>query len=181
MPSRRELLVLGLGALGAPTVAAQQLKMPQVEVQTDPDTDFAALHTYGWKEPVSPARDPTVHMSIIWYVERELAERGLTKIPDDDPTTPDVFVRYYAKGRSKIEGTSSKTQSILPGGPETTTATTSFDLSKVRSGTLIVELQRASDNKALWRAGSNFRVDEKRIDPEVSRAVSLLFSRYPRK
>jgi len=181
MPTRRELLVLGLGALGARRTAAQQLKMPQVEVQTDPDTDFAALHTYGWKDPISPARDPSVHMSIIWYVERELAERGLTKIPDEDPTSPDVFVRYYAKGRSRIEGTPSQTQSILPGGPKTTTTTTSFDLSKVRSGTLIVELQRASDDKALWRAGSDFRVDEKRIDAEVSRAVNLLFSRYPQK
>jgi hypothetical protein len=180
MPSRRELLVLGLAVL-VPTATAQQLQMHQVEVQTDPDADFAALKTYGWKDPVSPAKNQSVHTSIIWYVERELTERGMTKIRDDDPAAPDVFVRYYAKGRSSIEGTPSKSQDILPGGPKTTTTTTSFDLSKVRSGTLIVEIQRATDNKALWRAGSNFRVDEKRVDAEVSRAVSLLFSRYPRK
>jgi hypothetical protein len=180
MPPRRQLLILGLFAFGVPAAMAQQLRMDTVEVQSDPDADFTTLETYKWKDPVSPARNQTAHMSIIWYVEQQLRERGLTKIPDDDPATPDVFVRYYAKGRSSIEGTPSKSQKILPGGPGTTTAMTSFDLSKVRSGTLIVEIQNASDNKILWRAGSDFRVEEKRIDAEVSRAVSLLFSRYPR-
>jgi hypothetical protein len=181
MPGRREMLIQGLVALGVPAAAAQQLKMDRVEVQSDPDADFAALKTYKWKDPVSPAQDQTAHMSIIWYVEQQLRERGLTKIPDDDPAPPDVFVRYYARGKSSVEGTPSKGSQILPGGPETTTAMTSFDLSKVRSGTLIVEIQSAEDDKVLWRAGADFRVDEKRIDPEVSRAVSLLFSKYPRK
>ena len=73
-------------------------------------------------------------MSIIWYVERELEKKGLTKVPDDDPATPDVFVRYYAKARSSIQGTPNQSQSMLPGGPES--LTTSFDFSKVREGTL---------------------------------------------
>jgi hypothetical protein len=118
-------------------------------------------------------------MSIIWYVERELERNGLTGIPDDDPATPEVFVRYYAKGKSSIQGTPSQTQSVLPGGPES--LTTSFDLHKVREGTLILEIQRASDNKALWRAGSEFRIDEKRVDAEVESALKLLLRRYPPK
>jgi len=118
-------------------------------------------------------------MSIIWYVERGLEKAGLKKIQDDDPATPDVFVRYYAKASSSIQGDPSQSQSLLPGGPEG--LTTSFDLRKVREGTLILEIQRASDNKALWRAGSDFRIDQKRIDAEVNRAVGLLMSRYPPK
>jgi hypothetical protein len=177
MPSRRELLVIGAMATGVPGALAQQLRMPRVEVHSDPDTDFSTIETYGWKYPVSPAQRHDVHMSIIWYVERELKKKGLTKIPDDDPATPDVFIRYYAKAKSSIQGDPSQTQSLLPGGPET--LTTSFDLRKVRGGTLILELQRASDNKALWRAGSEFRVDPKRIDAEVSSAVELLFRKYP--
>jgi len=177
MPSRREILVLGAMATGVPAALAQQLNMPRVDVHTDPDVDFAAIETYGWKDPVSPANNHDVHISIIWYVERELEKRGLTKIPDDDPATPDVFLRYYAKAKSSIQGTPSKTQSLLPGGPET--LTTSFDLRKVRDGTLILELQRAADNKALWRAGSEFRIDPQRVDAEVSNAVKLLFRKYP--
>jgi hypothetical protein len=179
MPSRRELLVLGAAATGVPAALAQQLKMPRVDVHSDPDVDFAKIQTYGWKDPVAGARSHEVHMSIVWYVERELEKKGLTKIPDDDPATPDVFIRYYAKARSRIQGAPNQTQSLLPGGPET--LTTSFDLKKVREGTLILEIQRASDNKALWRAGSEFAIDPKRVDAEVNSAVKLLLRKYPPK
>ena len=179
MPSRRELLVLGVCATGVPAALAQQIKMPRVDVHSDPETDFSAIKTYGWKDPVSSAGSHDAHMSIIWYVESGLKKKGLTKIRDDDPAVPDVFVRYYAKAKSSIQGDPSQSQSLLPGGPET--LTTSFDLRKVRDGTLILEIQRASDNKALWRAGSDFRVDQKRVDAEVNRAVDLLLSRYPPK
>ena len=179
MPSRRELLVLVLVAASAPAVLAQQLTMPRVEVHSDPDVDFATLETYGWKDPISPAKSHDVHMSIIWYVERELEKKGLTKIQDDDAEVPDVFVRYYAKGKSSIQGTPVQSQTLLPGSPDS--MTTSFDLGKVRAGTLILEIQRASDNKALWRAGSEFRIDPKRIDAEVSSAVKLLLRKYPPK
>jgi hypothetical protein len=64
------------------------------------------------------------------------------------------------------------TRDTPPGGPET--LTTSFDLRKAREGTLVLELQRASDGKAVWRAGSSFAIDDKRIDAEVNRAVDIL-------
>jgi hypothetical protein len=179
MPSRRDILVMGAIAAGVPSALAQQIKMDRVEVLSDPDVDFSAIKTYGWKGPVVSAKSPETHMSIIWYVERGLEKSGLKKIRDDDPATPDVFVRYSAKAKSSIQGDPNQTQSILPGGPEG--LTTSFNLHTVREGTLIVEIQRASDNKALWRAGSEFRIDQKRIDAEVNRAVDLLMSRYPPK
>jgi hypothetical protein len=177
MPTRREILVLGAIVAAVTSALAQPLTIPRVDAHTDPDADFTKIETYGWKDPISAASDHDVHISIIWYVERELERRGLAKIPDDDPATPDVFIRYYAKGKSSIQGSSSKTQSLLPGGPET--LTTSIDLRRVSDGTLVLELQRASDNKAVWRAGSEFRIDPNRIDAEVSSAVKLLFREYP--
>ena len=179
MPSRRVLLVLGLAAIGVPAGLAQQLKMDTVEVHSDPEVDYSAFKTYGWKDPVVSAGSHTTHMSIIWYVDRGLEKKGLRKIRDDDPEVPDVFVRYYAKGKSTIEGTPVATRDMLPGGPEN--LTTSFDLRKAREGTLVLELQRASDDKAVWRAGSEFAIDEKRIDAEVSRAVEILLRKYPPK
>jgi len=169
--------VMGAIAAGVPSALAQQ--MARTEVHSDPDTDFSAIKSYGWKDAVSPAKKQDVHMSIIWYVERELSKRGLKKIQDDDPAVPDVFVRYYAKSKSSIEGTPISSRDILPGGPEN--LTTSFDLRKARAGTLIIEIQRATDNKALWRAGSTFSIDSKRVDAEVSRAIEILFRKYPAK
>ena len=177
MPSRRDILVMVAIAAGVPSALAQQIKMDRVEVHADPETDFSAFKTYGWKDPVASTGRHETHMSIIWYVERGLEKRGLKKIRDDDPAVPDVFVRYYAKGKSTIESTPVATRDMLPGGPEN--LTTSFDLRKARAGTLILEMQRASDNQAVWRAGSHFSIDNKRIDAEVNRAVDLLLTRYP--
>jgi len=42
-------------------------------------------------------------------------------------------------------------------------------------------MQRATDNKAVWRAGSHFAIDGKRVDAEVSRAVDVLLRKYPPK
>jgi hypothetical protein len=180
MPTRRELLVLAALAAIAPAALAQQIRMPKVDVHADPEVDFSVFQTYGWKDPVSPAEKQQVHTSIIWYTERGLEEKGLTKIPDGSDTVPDVFVRYYAKGRSSIQGTPVQTQDLLPGSPKT--MTTSFDLHKVRAGTLILELQRASDELAVWRAGTDIsRIDQKRIDAEVRRAVQMLLAKYPPK
>ena len=180
MPTRRELLVLAALAAIAPTALAQQLRMPKVEVHADPEVDFSVFQTYGWKDPASPAEKQQVHMSIIWYTERGLEEKGLTKIPDESETVPDLFVRYHAKSKSSIQGTPVQTQDLLPGSPKS--MTTSFDLHKVRGGTLILELQRASDNQAVWRAGTDIsRIDQKRIDAEVQRAVQMLLAKYPPK
>jgi hypothetical protein len=177
---RRELLLLAALAAVAAATPAQQLRMPKVEVHADPEVDFSVFRTYGWKDPASPAEKQEVHTSIIWYTERGLEEKGLTKIPDGSETVPDLFVRYYAKGRSSIQGTPVQTQELLPGAPKS--MTTSFDLHKVRAGTLILELQRASDEQAVWRAGTDIsRIDQKRIDAEVRRAVQMLLAKYPPK
>jgi hypothetical protein len=180
MPTRRELLVLAAFGTIAPAALAQQFRMPKVEVHADAEVDFSEFQTYGWKDPVSPAEKPEVNMSIIWYVERGLEEKGLTKVESESETVPDLFVRYYAKGKSSIQGTPVQTQDLLPGSPKS--MTTSFDLHKVRAGTLILELQRASDNRAVWRAGTDIsRIDQKRIDAEVQRAVRMLLAKYPPK
>jgi len=182
MSTRRELLVLAAAAAIAPAALAQQLRMPKVEVHSDPEADFAEFRSYAWKDPVSPAERPEVNTSIVWYVERGLEGKGLAKVEPESETEPDLFVRYYAKAKSSIQGTPGQSQTLLPGSAETLTTTTSFDLRKVRAGTLILELQRASDNQTVWRAGTDIsRIDERRIDAEVQRAVRMLLARYPPK
>ncbi len=176
MPSRRELLVTG-SVRHRRAAGAGPAKMTRVEVHSDPDVDFSAFKTYGWKDPVSAAKSHEVHMSIIWYVERGLEKKGLKKIQDDDPAMPDVFVRYYAKARAASRGPRPPSD-MLPGGPEN--LTTSFDFHKAAAGTLILEIQRAIRQQGgLARRSRAFSVDSKRVDAEVSRAVEILFQEVP--
>jgi len=87
-------------------------------------------------------------------------------------------VRYYAKGREGLKGTPTQGQSSLPGGAGQ--LTTGVDFQKVAEGTLLLELQRATDEKPVWRAGTEYTViDKKRIDADTASAVRTLIAKYP--
>jgi hypothetical protein len=175
MRSSRALAAAALAVLLAPAGLAQDLRMPRVDLDYDKDVDFSAFKSYSWKDPIAAAKDPQMHTRIVWYVERELEKKGLVKKPEGEG---DLFVRYYAKARQGLKGTPSQNQSYLSGAAGQ--LTTSVDFSKVVEGTLLVELQRASDGKAVWRAGSGYgSIDKKRLDAEAARAVRLLLAKYP--
>ena len=175
MCAHRPLVAAALALLLAPFALAQQLRMPKVELDYDKDVDFSTFKTYSWKDPAAAAKDPQMHTRIIWYVERSLERKGLTKAAEGGG---DLFVRYYAKGREGLKGTPSQGESYLPGGAGQ--LTTGVNFQKVAEGTLILELQRASDEKAVWRAGTeNIPIDKKRIDADTESAVRLLMSKYP--
>jgi len=159
----------------AAAALAQTLTMPKVDLDYDEEVDFSTFETYSWKDPLEAAKDPQMHTRIIWYVERELEKKGLTKKPEGEG---DLFVRYYAKGREGFKGTPTQGDSYLPGGAGQ--LTTGVDFSKVSEGTLLLELQRASDGKTVWRAGSGYAsIDKKRLDADTARAVRFLLSKYP--
>jgi hypothetical protein len=176
MPGRLVLLFARLLVVAPPTaVAAQPFTMPKVDVDYDKEVDFSTFRTFSWKEPEAAAKDPQMHTRIVWYVERELEKKGLRKAADGEG---DLHVRYYAKGKESLKGTPSQGQTYLPGGAGQ--MSTSVDFQKVLAGTLIIELQRASDGKPVWRAGSEYgSIDKKRIDAETASAVRMLVSKYP--
>jgi hypothetical protein len=175
MRARRTVVAAALASLLVPVALAQTLKMPKVELDYDRDADFSGFKTYSWKDTSAVAKDPQMHTRIVWYVERELEKKGLTKKPEGEG---DLLVRYYAKGKEGLKGTGSQGESYLPGG--TGQLTTSVDFRKVIEGTLILELQRAADGKSVWRAGSGWgSIDKKRIDAETASAVRLLLAKYP--
>jgi hypothetical protein len=166
---------LALGALAPRPLPAQQFQMQKVELDFDKQVDFTAFKTYSWKDTEPAAKDPQMHTRIVWYVERELEKKGLKKAPDGEGQ---LLVRYYAKGRESFTGTPSQSDSYRPGGVGQ--LTTSVDFKKVLAGTLLVELQRATDGQAVWRAASEWSsIDKNQIDAETGRAVRLLLSKYP--
>jgi len=174
MPSRSLLVLAAALGAGVPAVLAQLPPMPTVEVEADPEVAFASFRTFRWKDSQTPADDPTAHASITWYTERGLEKKGLKKSPE----SADLLVRYYAKGRKEFKGTPVQGRSLMPGG--TTALTTRVDIAQVAEGTMILELYRASDEKLVWRAVTEWgSLDRKRLDAEIARAVKLLLTKYP--
>lgn len=162
-------------ALAAAAVQAQQFKVPRVDLDYDKQVDFGAFKTFSWKDTGAGAEDPGMHTRIVWYVERELEKKGLKKAKSG---TGDLLVRYYAKKRESLKGTPSQEETTLPGGAGQ--LTTSVDMHTVLEGTLLVELQRATDEKPVWRAATELRsIDKQRIDAETAAAVRLLIAKYP--
>jgi hypothetical protein len=169
------ILALPLVPAAASGARAQELRMPRVDYDFDRETDFSALRTFRWKEGASSAPTPQAETRIVWYVERELEKKGLRKSADG---RADLLVRYYAKAGKSVRGTPSQGESYLPGG--TGSLTTSVDFSKVVEASLLLELQRATDEKTIWRAASEYRsIDDKRVDAETASAVRRLLARYP--
>jgi Domain of unknown function (DUF4136) len=170
------LAALAAVALQAAAARAQQFKMPRVDVDYDERVDFSQFETYSWKD-TEPTDDPGTHTRIVWYVDRELEKKGLKKAADG---SGELLVRYYAKKREGLQGSSSQGETRLPGGAGQ--LTTSVDFRRVLEGTLLIELQRASDGQAVWRAATEIHsIDKQRIDAETASAVRLLMAKYPPK
>jgi hypothetical protein len=167
--------VVTLAPAGAPVAPAQELRMARVDLDFDKEVDFSTFKTFRWKEGASDAPTEQARTRIVWYVERGLEKKGLKKSTDE---TADLLVRYYARAEESLKGTPSQGESSLPGG--TGSLSTSVDFSKVTAATLLLELQRASDGKTVWRATSGYKtLDKKRVDAETADAVRRLLSRYP--
>jgi hypothetical protein len=166
---------IALAVLGCGLAHAQQFRVPRVDLDYDKQVDFSAFTSYSWKDTDAVAKDPQMHTRIVWYVERELEKKGLRKATGG---AGDLLVRYYTKGREGLKGTPHQGQTTLPGGAGQ--LTTSVDFHKVLEGTLLVELQRASDAKAVWRAAVEYQsIDKQRMDAETASAVRLLIAKYP--
>ena len=116
-----------------------------------------------------------MHTRIIWYVERELEKKGLARSPRARATSSSATTPRAHEG---LKGTPTRASRTCPGGAGQ--LTTGVDFKKVVEGTLLLELQRATDEKAVWRAGTEYSsIDKKRIDAETASAVRLLIAKYP--
>lgn len=176
MSPRRLSLAVGL-VLAANLAVGQVLQLPKAEVEFDEKADFAAFKSYRWKDSQVPADNPTVHTSVVWYVERGLEKKGLEKRAEGET---DLLLRYYTAAKESLKGTPSQTTSSAAGTPSS--LSTSVDFRKEMHGTLVLELYRASDEALVWKAAAPWsNVDKAKLDSEVDRAVRLLLAKYPPK
>jgi hypothetical protein len=189
---RRTLAVFVL--LGwAATVA---MAGPKVQVQRDPEFDFATLKTWTWNpsgpgevkvivtadsksEPVKKTYEPVIMKA----VEDELAKRGLAQASG---TQPDFNVTYYVLITAATA--SQEMGQFLPavtyyGVPPFAPQTTS--LSIYPKGTLVLDVASLEPRHVVWRAVTQAEIDLDKTDAQRSarlrNIVRDVLAKLPRK
>ena len=172
-PAAAVVLSAAVGMAAAGTATAQALKLPTAEVDYDHDVDFAAFHTFQWKEGQEPLPNPARNMSLVTAVERELAKKGLKKAAEGPA---DLRVRFYASMEKHLRGTGRQSETPYSTGD----LRTSIDIEKMAEGTLVIELYRGDTEDRVWR-GSTIKVFRSgAMNEEMIRsAVSLILRGYP--
>jgi len=147
----------------------------KVAVEFDHAADFSAYKTFAWAPFQDPAPNPANHVRITRAVERELEAKGFTKV---SPDSASVFVRYQGRLDKKIKSTSEQTES--PWQPSNMRTVVNFDLSKVKVGTLILELWDGRTKDLVWQARESMPMPAPdRMEDEINKSVKRLIGQYP--
>jgi hypothetical protein len=174
LPSRRRALAL----LGAGLLLTSAACAPQVIAERTAGYDFAAASTYAWitddlvlielGEPQPNVRTKDNESRIRAAIERELAARGMTKVPHDQATllvsfSVGVRVRYRVEGG---EGTGMNALGS-PSDPQT-------------KGTLNIYLLDRAQQHEVWH-GSTSKWLRKSDDPDavINETVAKIMAVYP--
>jgi len=171
---------LALGFAGfAVLAAAQEFKLskdgPEVKVDAAEGIDFATYETFAWSETQEPASNPANHIRVTRAVERELVAKGLKAAGHQ---LPDLRLHYFGRIEKKIKGTSHLADTYRP----TADVKTVVDFSRVKEGTLILELIDRKSDQIVWRGVATEAVappDE--TEAQINRMVKALVQRYPPK
>ena len=177
MPVRFALVALCLAGLASSTTA-QEFKLskkgPDVKVDAEPGTDFALYKTYAWSETQEPAPNAANHLRITRAIERELQAKGLKP----SGTAPDLRLHYFGYIDKKIKGTSHQQDTYRP----TADVKTIVDFSRVKEGTLILELFAGTTGRLLWRGvATETVVPADETEAQIERMVKAMVERYPPK
>ena len=166
-----------------PSRAAAPLASPQpldgcrgsTSTSTRRSTSRPSRPTGGRTAPLAP--DPQrPHAGIVWYVERDAREEGASKDGRRARRPPRALLR---QGLEEPQGDRPPRASrTCPAGQRQPDL--GVDFQQVAEGTLILELQRGSDEKTrLARRAPVHGVRPGALDAEAERAVRLLIAKYP--
>lgn len=175
----RRTLPLPLAAALAVPAAAQEFKLSkgdtEVKVDAAPGADFSIYKTFAWSPSQAPAANAANHIRITRAVERELRAKGLLPSGDEPP---DLRLSYFGRIEKRLKGTSHQEDSYRP----TADVKTVVDFSRVKEGTLILELIDRRNEQIVWRGVATETVappDE--TEAQINRMVKALLERYPPK
>jgi hypothetical protein len=159
-------IVLALALLAAPS---------DVTVDFDHDADFSTYATFDWSPAQTPAENPANHVRIVRAVEQELQAKGLRKATDG---APGIFVHYYAKVEAKLKSQAGQERGTWAPNDLRTTV----DFSRVKQGTLMVELIDGKSRDVVWRGVIVAAAPRPDLQEEaIFKAVKRLFADYPPK
>jgi hypothetical protein len=184
-------VALAVALAGVPLVAGMKVK-----VQQDKTFDFAGLRTYAWQlDKVNPIKmlqssddDPAeirknLEPTIVAAVDQELAKKGFTRVSSGQP---ELYVDYYLLIGP---GVSSQYQGQFIGAvpawglPDFMMSTTS--LTVYEQGSLLIDVIAAKEQKLVWRAAADAKVDRTRTPAQragvLNEAVSRMLQKFPPK
>jgi hypothetical protein len=133
-------VALGMAFAALPLGLAAQT----VKVDFDHDVDFSKYKAYSWSQTQEPASNPANHLRLTRAIERELGEKGLRK---DGVGASSVRVRYYSKIEKKLKTSGYQEEDV--GHPNN--LRTRVDVTRIKQGTLIVELSDGESADVVWR------------------------------
>ncbi len=168
---KRLAIAVCLLALLVPAgVLAQKEFAPTVR-QFDKAVDLSKFKTYEWV-PGHKALDPEMDKAIIAAIDKEMAARGFKK-----GSPADVAVAYHAVQRADVDLSTFDNKQPAQGAERAAAQV-------VKVGTLVIDLTNPTTKAVIWRvSGEGIMKEMPAADRNafVARAVSALFSAYPKK
>ena len=142
------------------TVGAMQAKYG-VSVQAIVPAALAKAKTYVWTEG-KHAFNKQAHAAIVAAIDRELAARGLTKLPSG---SSDLLVSYEALGRTDVDLKNPK----------------DGEYRDMSVGMIVVDLRDAASKQSAFRARMDTPMERNAatIEADINAAVAAVFGKYP--
>jgi Domain of unknown function (DUF4136) len=192
-PVERWILLAVIVVAFSGHAAGQKL---DIKTKKDPSADFSSVRTYAWLPPapllrnVAPdaASNPTLSQEalgppIMAAVDRELAARGLVRVPAD---VADVHIAYFAALNTGFNetylgeyyGYITGWGSPIPAGVAPTTSMTIYE-----KGTVLIDVVNRATSRAMWRGTVVTRIQhehtlEKRVQ-RINDGAKRLFREFP--
>ena len=157
-------------------------------IQWDQNYDFDSVQTYQWRDTDSPLAEnnPLMHENVLADIEAQLTDAGLTRAEDD----PDVYVTYHTSTTENVRLESDAWGYGFGGygtpawgawgyewnGPVSTTT----DVVTYDTGTLVVDIWDAEQQKLVWRASYSkvFSDNPAKAEKQVAAAIESMGKRW---
>lgn len=175
------------------SIAAAGCSSVRTHFDFDPSTNFSAWQTYAWYPAGSPATgnprldNPLLHDRIQAAVDRTLAARGYSKMPD---ATPDFYVNYHLSTDERIDVRTMNR--VYVGGPRGShwggagwsgVAWADTVIDQYEEGTLVIDFVDVPARRLVWRGSGTRRLAREphpnRVTQRVNEAVDEILRRFP--
>jgi hypothetical protein len=161
----------------------------KVHTEYNPKAPFPEYKTYAWNPtPAGPdqaptARDPAVRAMIVAAIDREMAKKGLQRVPIDGD--PSFIVTALGWAQRQIEVTNygyvyAGSYVYGPYGPGYAVATPAVEVRDYHVGTLLLDFSDARTKELFWRGVASDTIqDVSTVRATIDEAAKKLLESYP--